>query len=183
MVDIKVDYEEDLDDTSEVDMINTNQVNEWELLLQMGLVGAENLNSLEMIGRHDFDNIKKWDECSIPPHLHNVAEHLISTRKTSQRDDQSILQEHAQLYPLSPKQELVLTTIKEHYNDISSKQPLHMIIQRTTGTRRSYLIYYIRHALWVLASKRNNPLLTVYPIGIATCNIHTSTMHACLEYQ
>ena len=56
-----------------------------------------------------------------------------------------------------------------------------MIIQGTTGACKSYLIHCIQHALWVLASKDNSPLLTVAPTRVSTFNIHASTIHATLR--
>ena len=76
------DHEEDLNNTSKVDPRNASSLDEWELLSQMGVVGGENLNALEILAQLDFDNINNWDECSISPHLHNTIKHFISTNKT-----------------------------------------------------------------------------------------------------
>ena len=87
----KDDHEDDSSDTSEVDPIKTSDLDEWEMLSQMGVHGGENLNALEMLGRCDFDNINNWGECSIPSHLYKIVEHFIRTKKTSRRDEQSML--------------------------------------------------------------------------------------------
>lgn len=81
----------------------------------------------------------------------------------------------------SPKQELALTIFRQYYNDNSFKQPLHMIIQGTIGTRKSYLIHCIKRELCILASNKKNPLLVVTATGIATFNIHASTIHVALK--
>lgn len=60
-------------------------------------------------------------------------------------------------------------------------QPLHMVIQGTAGTGKSYLIHCIRNALQTCIPTRVNPLLVLAPTGIATFNIHASTIHATLK--
>lgn len=52
----------------------------------MGLASGGNLNTLEMLGRCNFDNNYKWNEHTIPQNLHDTVEHFISTNKMSHQD-------------------------------------------------------------------------------------------------
>ena len=56
-----------------------------------------------------------------------------------------------------------------------------MIIQGMTGTGKSYLIGSIKNALSCQAIAGNSPLLLLAPTGVATFNIHATTIHAGLQ--
>ena len=45
-----------------MDMPDIVQMNEWELSTQMGINYSINLNELNILGKHDFDKINKWEE-------------------------------------------------------------------------------------------------------------------------
>lgn len=56
-----------------------------------------------------------------------------------------------------------------------------MIIQGTAGTRKSYLIGCIKHAMEIGSIPNNNPLLLLAPTGVAAFNISGSTIHSTLH--
>ena len=60
-------------------------------------------------------------------------------------------------------------------------KPLYMIIQGTTGTRKSYLIHCIRNALNNNGLPHKGKLLVLAPIGVSAFNIHASTIDMVLK--
>ena len=56
-----------------------------------------------------------------------------------------------------------------------------MIIQGTTGTRKSYLIHCISHALAASTTSGKSPLLLLAPTGIVAFNTHAKTIHSTLK--
>ena len=56
-----------------------------------------------------------------------------------------------------------------------------MIIRGAAGTGKSYLIDCIRSALNENAQQQSNQPLTLVPMGIATFNIHATTIHSALR--
>ena len=56
-----------------------------------------------------------------------------------------------------------------------------MIIQCTIDTGKSYLIDTIKNALSCQAITGHSPLLLLVPTGVATFNIHATTIHAGLQ--
>ena len=63
-----------------------------------------------------------------------------------------------------------------HYNGGKNVTPLYMMVQGTTGTRKSYLIGAINKYLNQVALPHHFPLLLLAPIGVATYNIARSTI-------
>jgi hypothetical protein len=72
---------------------------------------------------------------------------------------------------LGEKQKITYNKILEHYRGGGHKEPLCMIIQGTTGTRKSYLIGAIKHALEIESLPHKSPLLLLAPTSVATFNI------------
>ena len=56
-----------------------------------------------------------------------------------------------------------------------------MIIQGTACKRKSYLIHCIKETLSSQATSGDTPILFLAPIGVATFNIHATTIHAGLR--
>ena len=56
-----------------------------------------------------------------------------------------------------------------------------MIIQGTVGTRKSYLIHYISHALASSMTSEKGPLLLLAPTAVVAFNIHAKTIHLALK--
>ena len=55
-----------------------------------------------------------------------------------------------------------------------------MIIQRKTGTGKSYLIHCIREIITTSAQNEKNALLALAPMGVAAYNIQATTIHTGL---
>ena len=75
---------------------------------------------------------------------------------------------------------MALDIILQHSKQQGTKEPLRMIIQGTAGTGKSYLINTIKKALYSQAVTGHNPLLLLAPTGVATFNIHATTIHTGL---
>ena len=75
---------------------------------------------------------------------------------------------------------MALDIILQHSKQQGTKEPLRMIIQGTAGTGKSYLINTIKKALYSQAVAGHNPLLLLAPIGVASFNIHATTIHTGL---
>ena len=99
-----------------------------------------------MLGKHDFDNNKKWDQIIIPKHLHEIATQIINTNKKITQGENVLSNYHIPNYPLSTSKQATLAIIIEH-NKFQPRKPLYMIIQGTNGIGNSYLIHYIRNAI------------------------------------
>ena len=56
-----------------------------------------------------------------------------------------------------------------------------MVIQGTAGTDKSYLISCLKSALQTPYEQSASPLLLLAPIGVASFNIHASTIHSALR--
>ena len=59
--------------------------------------------------------------------------------------------------------------------------PLHMIIQGTASTGKSYLIGAIKNTLENISHPRKSPLLFLAPTRVATFNISARTIHSALH--
>ena len=68
-----------------------------------------------------------------------------------------------------------------HYYTCQDASPLHMIIQGTKGTGKSYLIGAISQALQKASFLQCSPLLLLAPTGVAAFNIGASTIHSKLK--
>ena len=81
----------------------------------------------------------------------------------------------------STNQHIAFDVIMHHLQAKEPKEPLKMIIQGTAGIGKSYLIHYIKETLSSQAPSGHSPLLLLAPPGVATFNIHATTIHAGLR--
>ena len=132
-----------------------------------------------MLGRRDFDNSNRWDQTTIAPSLHQTATKFIEFAKKNSMHITTPFSNVRHAHALSSQQQLALHTIISHNRDHCST-PLYMTIRGTTGTRKSYLISCIRSAQNENAQQRSSQLLTLAPTGVATFNIHATTIHFAL---
>ena len=82
---------------------------------------------------------------------------------------------------LSHNQQLAFDIVLQHSQVQGPKEPLQLIIQGTIGIGKSYLIGTIKNAMSCQAIVDHSPLLLLTPTGIATFNIHATTIHAGLH--
>ena len=75
---------------------------------------------------------------------------------------------------------MALEIILQDSKQKGTKEALRMIIQRTAGTCKSYLINTIKKALYSQAVAGHNPLLLLAPTGVVAFNIHATTIHTGL---
>ena len=82
---------------------------------------------------------------------------------------------------LSEKQRLAFEIILRHSVEYEHREPLHMIIQGTVGTRKYFLIHCISHALSASVANGHSPLLLLTPTRIVAFNIHVKTINSTLK--
>ncbi|XP_059068265.1 ATP-dependent DNA helicase pfh1-like [Cryptomeria japonica] len=170
----------DSDDNSFLHSHNEDQY-EWEYLSQMGASNKININDLQMLGRRDYDINFDWTEPHPTNPLHLTIVTFISTNKINCQP--SLLQPASSTtatFPLAAKQKLALDLILAHYASHQPIPPLHMIIQGTPNTSKSYLIRCIRNRLNLSANPEHNPLLVLAPTGVSAYNIQATTIHVAL---
>ncbi|XP_059072384.1 uncharacterized protein LOC131873572 [Cryptomeria japonica] len=147
-------------------------------------MGASNnitINDLQILGKRDYDINFDWAEPHPTNPLHLTIVHFISTNKINCQP--ALLQPPSSAtdaFPLAAKQKLALDLILAHYTSHQTIPPLHMIIQGTAGTGKSYLIQCIRKELNLSTTQEHNPLLVLAPTGVSAYNIQTTTIHATL---
>jgi DNA replication protein DnaC len=141
-------------------MNETIELNEWQLFSQMGPSSSVSVSELDMLGRCEFDQNNRWDLIIIPEPLHIIATQFINENKTNWQEESMLSNFDIPSYILSTKQEIALEIITNHKNRSIAK-PLHMIIQGTSGTGKSYLIACIRNALKSEIPEQGNQLLTL----------------------
>jgi hypothetical protein len=88
---------------------------------------------------------------------------------------------YASPYSLVYKQRFAFDIILQHSFKYPSPEPLLMIIQGTIGTRKSFLIHCLSHALSTSSVDGNSPLLLLAPTGITSFNIHAQTIHSAMK--
>lgn len=93
------DYSDD-----DMDQQATVEMNEWELLSQLGLINNLNLNELDVLGRHDFANNHTWENHNVPSNLHDIAVPFLHTSNMSHQDVHSPSPTYHQNYTLSSQQ-------------------------------------------------------------------------------
>ena len=79
------------------------------------------------------------------------------------------------------KQQKAMNIVMTYYHTNENRGPLFMIIQGTTGIRKSYLIGAIREALQNACLSSPSPLLLLAPTGVAAFNIGAFTIHSKLR--
>ena len=75
---------------------------------------------------------------------------------------------------------MALDIILQHSKQQGTKEPLRMIIQGVAGTGKFYLINTIKKKIYSQTVAGHNPLLLLAPTGVATFNIHATTIHTGL---
>jgi len=81
---------------------------------------------------------------------------------------------------LSTKQKQAYDIIMAHYNQGQNIEPLNMIIQGTTGIKKSYLIGALHQAFQDLPSTECSCLLLLAPTEVGAFNIDATTIHGAL---
>ena len=86
---------------------------------------------------------------------------------------------------LNKKQKIVFRQIKSHYNDMLKDCQvglLKIIVIRTAGTGKTYLINAIRSRLYEMAEiGSKSPVIMLASTGIAAFNINRITIHSALS--
>ena len=82
---------------------------------------------------------------------------------------------------LSPTQCIAFDLVMSHFRNTTYAQPLKMVIQGTTGTRKYYLISCLKFALQTASKQNSCPLLLLAPTGVVVFNIHASAIHSSLQ--
>ena len=154
---------------------------EWELISGLYKNNFINANEFDMLGFRDRDVMENWSSDYINEDTSNRAVNFISQKR---QIDATITTDRVNNYSyesLGEKQRKAYNTILEHYRGRHHKEPLHMIIQGTAGTGKSYLIGAIKHAMETDSLPNKSPLLLLAPTGVAAFNISASTIHSALK--
>jgi hypothetical protein len=133
-----------------------------------------------------------WDSerLTLPTHgigsqYHKIHWKLHQTSSTTIEGMHKVIQELNPIFPsnntFSTHQQRAFDIILQHFQAREPKEPLKMIIQGTAGTGKSYLIHCIKEALSSQATSGHSPILLLAPTGVATFNIHATTIHAGLR--
>ena len=136
-------------------------------------------NEFDIFGHRDLDHMNDWNTAFVDEETSNVAIHFIFDMQKLKNISTN---QHAKSYSidsLGDKQRITYNVILEHYR--TGVDPLRMIIQGITGTRKSYLIGAIKNTLENLSHPRKTPLLLLAPTGAATFNISARTIHSTLH--
>ena len=154
---------------------------EWELISGLYKNNFIDANEFDMLGFRDRDVMENWSFDYINEDTSNHAVNFISQKR---QIDATITTDRVNNYSyesLGEKQRKAYNTILEHYRGRRHKEPLHMIIQGTAGTGKSYLIGAIKHAMETDSLPNKSPLLLLAPTGVAAFNISASTLHSALK--
>ena len=134
-----------------------------------------------MLGIQEIDTSHPWDQLKVSQDTLDTAPSFISYH----RRNTIVLQEMNLLCPsrntFSTNQHIAFDIIMHHLQSKEPKEPLKMIIQGTAGMGKSYLIHCIKEALSSQAKFVHSPILLLSPTGVASFNIHETTMHAGLK--
>ncbi|XP_057859850.2 uncharacterized protein LOC131068635 [Cryptomeria japonica] len=174
---------QDADDSDDNDWEHQEESNlyEWQFISQMGATNQSTKNELQMLGRRDYDISYSWPTNIANEQLESNATQFISASKSQFHPPPiQVPFIDSEKFHLSSQQKLALDIILQHHSQQAGTIPLRMIVQGTSGTRKSFLIHCIRQNLNVSTRIQGNPLLVLAPIGVAAYNIQGTTLHAGL---
>ena len=134
-----------------------------------------------MLGHHDFDKHHDWTHNNITNDLHHKATSCIHLSRLSMMLQEDNLSLSNSSDSLSPTQCMSFDVVISHFRNTTSAPSLKMVIQGTTGTGKSYLISCLKYALQTPCEQSGWVLLLLAPTGVATFNIHASTIHSSLR--
>lgn len=147
----------------------------------MGASNNFDMTTLQMLGRHDYDLHFNWSASLPNEFFHSIAPQFISTEKSQPVTTLgNIHSSNPNTFKIAEYQQLALDIITSHAAQNLNASPLRLIIQGTTGTRKSFLIDRIWNKLNISLNPKVYPLLVLAPIGVSTYNIQSTTIHVAL---
>lgn len=120
---------------------------EWQIFSHLVPPNSFNVSDLHTLGRRDFDISFDWQDTTISD---DVAEEAIDfIRNEISRGDIGDLSNRifSSLDSVAEKQQLSFEIVLRHFAEYEIREALLMIIQGTTGTRKSFLIHCISETL------------------------------------
>jgi ATP-dependent DNA helicase PIF1 len=169
------------EDSHEEETIVEDDFEEWQVLSRLIPPNNITISDLQTLGRREFDICFNWDQSMVSNDVAEEAIHFIKIAKSRGDIVENSLSTIPSPTSLSEKQRQAFEIILRHSVEYEHREPLHMIIQGTAGTGKSFLIHCISHALSASVANGHSPLLLLAPTGIAAFNIHAKTIHSALK--
>lgn len=159
------------DSDVETDPQCTMDMDEWKFLSQLHPSNNILFDELEL-GHCDFNANHNWAHSIIPSFLEETTIHFIEFKCSTTQLRQIPSPTTHSLSSLSPSQHMAFNIIFSHFSKNSSKPPLKMLIQGTTGIDKSFLIECLKNSFISTSTNRVIPLLLLSPTGFVAFHIH-----------